>query len=127
MNDALLVQVVIVGQYRENYGAHNWDGEGECPQYWKNKGEATHPFASNVALKDLSQVIAEAKEAIPGLVESNDYFQCWYDDVAVIPNRLSMLDKISFDYDSDEDITSVPLEEVRRFRYAFGEELQPCS
>lgn len=24
--------------YRENYGAHDWDGEGECPQHWKNKG-----------------------------------------------------------------------------------------
>lgn len=25
-------------QYRENYGAHTWDGKGECPQHWKNKG-----------------------------------------------------------------------------------------
>lgn len=25
-------------QYMENYGAHDWDGEGECPQYWKMKG-----------------------------------------------------------------------------------------
>lgn len=24
--------------YRENYGAHDWYGEGECPQYWKDKG-----------------------------------------------------------------------------------------
>lgn len=23
--------------YRENYGAHDWDGQGICPQYWKNK------------------------------------------------------------------------------------------
>jgi hypothetical protein len=22
----------------ENYGAHDWDGEGECPQRWKFKG-----------------------------------------------------------------------------------------
>jgi hypothetical protein len=22
----------------ENYGAHDWDGEGECPQHWKFKG-----------------------------------------------------------------------------------------
>ena len=25
-------------QYMENYGAHDWDGTGECPQYWKMKG-----------------------------------------------------------------------------------------
>lgn len=28
----------IITQYMENYGAHDWDGEGECPQYWKMKG-----------------------------------------------------------------------------------------
>jgi hypothetical protein len=28
----------IVTQYMENYGAHDWDGEGECPQRWKMKG-----------------------------------------------------------------------------------------
>ena len=25
-------------QDAENYGAHDWDGTGECPQYWKFKG-----------------------------------------------------------------------------------------
>jgi hypothetical protein len=28
----------IITQYMENYGAHDWDGTGECPQYWKMKG-----------------------------------------------------------------------------------------
>lgn len=32
------MQIIITTQYRENYGAHSWNGEGECPQYWKNKG-----------------------------------------------------------------------------------------
>ena len=32
------MKLVINTQYRENYGAHDWDGEGECPQYWKSKG-----------------------------------------------------------------------------------------
>lgn len=32
------MKVIIYTQYRENYGAHDWNGEGECPQYWKNKG-----------------------------------------------------------------------------------------
>ena len=30
--------IVVNCQYRENYGAHQWDGEGKCPQYWKCKG-----------------------------------------------------------------------------------------
>lgn len=32
------MKVVIYTQYCENYGAHDWDGKGECPQYWKFKG-----------------------------------------------------------------------------------------
>ena len=32
------MKIVISTQYRENYGAHDWDGAGECPQYWKFKG-----------------------------------------------------------------------------------------
>ncbi len=32
------MKLLISTQYRENYGAHDWDGEGECPQYWKFKG-----------------------------------------------------------------------------------------
>lgn len=29
---------LVVAQYEENYGAHSWGGQGECPQYWKMKG-----------------------------------------------------------------------------------------
>jgi hypothetical protein len=32
------MKLVIHTQHYENYGAHDWDGEGECPQYWKAKG-----------------------------------------------------------------------------------------
>lgn len=32
------MKLVIRTQYMENYGAHDWDGQGQCPQYWKMKG-----------------------------------------------------------------------------------------
>jgi len=35
------MKIVIQTQTRENYGAHDWDGKGECPQYWKFKGGDT--------------------------------------------------------------------------------------
>ncbi len=38
------MKAVIQTQFRENYGAHDWDGEGECPQYWKSKGGSTYIF-----------------------------------------------------------------------------------
>jgi hypothetical protein len=34
----MLKDLVIGTQYMENYGAHSWDGQGDCPQYWKAKG-----------------------------------------------------------------------------------------
>ena len=30
--------LIVSTQIRENYGAHDWDGQDECPQYWKCKG-----------------------------------------------------------------------------------------
>jgi hypothetical protein len=38
MRKATKFIITLQTQYCENYGAHAWDGEGECPQYWKNKG-----------------------------------------------------------------------------------------
>jgi hypothetical protein len=31
------MKLLITTQYMENYGAHDWNGEGACPQYWKMK------------------------------------------------------------------------------------------
>ena len=38
------MKAIIQTQHMENYGAHDWDGEGECPQYWKPKGGNTYIF-----------------------------------------------------------------------------------
>ena len=32
------MKLVISTQIRENYGAHDWDGVGDCPQSWRCKG-----------------------------------------------------------------------------------------
>jgi len=62
----------ITCQYMENYGAHNWDGKGECPQYWKFKGgeDFFYPLGS----------AGRSEEAIEELVE---YFrsEVEWDDV----------------------------------------------
>jgi hypothetical protein len=38
----------IFTQIIENYGAHDWDGEGECPQYWKKKGGNTYLLTEEI-------------------------------------------------------------------------------
>ena len=52
-------KLLISTQVYENYGAHDWDGKGECPQYWKAKGgndyvvknfnKSTHPSIAESA------------------------------------------------------------------------------
>lgn len=45
----LSIRVVFQTQFRENYGAHDWDGEGECPQHWKSKGGSTYIVSATPA------------------------------------------------------------------------------
>ena len=45
------MKIVISTQFRENYGAHDWDGTGECPQYWKFKG------GSEYIIEDVEQFV----------------------------------------------------------------------
>ena len=52
----------IQTQYMENYGAHDWDGEGECPQYWKFKGGSSYKITNVPAGVDLEEVV----EAVRG-------------------------------------------------------------
>ena len=42
------MKLVIQTQFCENYGAHDWNGKGECPQYWKFKGGDTYVVDVNL-------------------------------------------------------------------------------
>ena len=53
------MMLVIRTQYMENYGAHDWDGEGECPQRWKSKGGSEYKVL-NVPLNIDYKVVVEA-------------------------------------------------------------------
>ena len=62
------MMLVIRTQYMENYGAHDWDGEGSCPQYWKFKGGSEYKIL-NVPLNiDYAEVVEAA-----GVTRDDDY------------------------------------------------------
>jgi hypothetical protein len=68
-----MAKLHIVTQYKENYGAHDWNGDGECPQYWKFKG-GDHYFVLNV---DPNRA-AETAESVRCQVEhTNPYSQSY--------------------------------------------------
>ena len=49
-------------QYRENYGAHCWDGTGDCPQHWKFKGGSTY-FIHADSAEEAEQKWADGRAA----------------------------------------------------------------
>lgn len=62
------MMLVITTQFYENYGAHDWDGEGECPQYWKSKGGSEYKVL-NVPLNVDYDAIVEAAD----VTKNNEY------------------------------------------------------
>ena len=65
------MRILIETQYMENYGAHDWDGKGECPQYWKFKGGNEvilevegFRFGSEFAEKNAEMIIDSIRDKI---------------------------------------------------------------
>jgi hypothetical protein len=87
------MKLVIQTQIKENYGAHDWDGTGECPQHWKMKGGSTYvveninpPTARNIEMDGLS-TLAPLLEMLESKDECFEEYALGYeleqDDAAV--------------------------------------------
>ena len=109
------VQVAITGDYMENYGAHDWDGQGECPQHWKCKGMSPMPFLSNVAPEHVAMMLPALEEAAVAHSYSNEFSWASYTGVRFYPNGLSASEFIEFDYKAYDEITSVSQAEIQEF------------
>ena len=68
------MKIVIDTQICENYGAHAWDGEGECPQYWKFKGGST--YAADITLEEATRRLRGiAEELCKKVTHDDEYWQ----------------------------------------------------
>jgi hypothetical protein len=54
------MKLLITTQVYENYGAHDWDGVGECPQYWKAKGGCDY-VVRNIDVNRASEIFAAVR------------------------------------------------------------------
>jgi hypothetical protein len=75
------MKLVIITQVRENYGAHDWNGVGPVPQYWKNKG------GSEYILEDLEHYLSInddfftkkvrmiVESILPNIEQNSDFYQ----------------------------------------------------
>lgn len=116
------------GQYMENYGAHDWDGEGECPQYWKYKGSDEVKVMENVTLAELPESI-KAVELRMATGEFNHSCDSWSRDcssVVYLPHGASNNVKTMIEYGMDYDMYCFPAptnderELALRFRHFMG-------
>jgi hypothetical protein len=69
------MQLLITTQVQENYGAHDWDGKGTCPQYWKFKGGNDYKYDLGSVARN-ADALAELVEYFRGQIEEdNDYYR----------------------------------------------------
>jgi len=87
--------LVIRTQFMENYGAHDWDGTGECPQYWKMKGGSEYKI-TNVPLNiDYQEVVSMAN-----VEKDNEYCREYILDWSMeADDYLSWFEKSQLEYD----------------------------
>jgi hypothetical protein len=66
------MKLLISTQTHENYGAHDWDGVGECPQYWKAKGGSDYVVKNFTNINNTTEVVMALRGQIE---EDSEYFR----------------------------------------------------
>ena len=91
------MKLLITTQIDENYGAHDWDGKGECPQYWKSKGGMDYVVEN---FSDFSQV-TETVTALRGQIECDNagYREQIIDWEVVADDYLTEYEKAQLEYE----------------------------
>jgi len=92
-----MAKLLITTQVYENYGAHDWDGVGECPQYWKAKGGNDYVVKK---FRDLNKV-TETVMALRGQIEcDNEGFRETIINFEVVANDyLTEFEKSQLEYE----------------------------
>ena len=106
----------IQTQYMENYGAHDWDGLGECPQRWKFKGGEDY-FYQLGSVEPSAEHIAELVEVLRPRIEWDDVGSRNYlvGYAVVEDDFMTEYERSQLDYDGSIAYPAVmlqPLEEV---------------
>ena len=84
------MKLIIETQFHENYGAHDWDGKGECPQRWKAKGGDTF-VVENLSERDVRRIQEGGIPTLTSLIEqSDDYYRTTIIDCQVVENGVAL-------------------------------------
>ncbi len=92
------MKLLITTQVYENYGAHDWDGKGECPQYWKAKGGSDYVikrFQGGSAAATLAVMAVRSQ-----IEEDNDHYRESIIDFRIVADDyLTEFEQSQLDYE----------------------------
>ena len=92
-----MANLLITTQVYENYGAHDWDGVGECPQYWKAKGGNDYVVKK---FKDLNKVTETVMALRSQIEQDNQAFRETIINFEVVANDyLTEFEQSQLDYE----------------------------
>lgn len=98
-----MMKILLQTQIHENYGSHDWDGTGKCPQYWKAKGgndiEIDRELTWNEAA-DVELVKSLVKAATAKINRKSDHYEERVIDWELVtPDHLTWFEKSQLEMD----------------------------
>jgi hypothetical protein len=91
------MKLLITTQNYENYGAHDWDGVGECPQYWKAKGGSDYVVKNFTNFNNTTEVVMALRGQIE---EDSEYFRSSIIDWEIVADDyLTEFEQDQLDYE----------------------------
>ena len=114
--------LVIQTQNEENYGAHDWDGTGACPQYWKMKGGQEYKVI-NIPLEGSIDAVVEM---VRGDIEiNNEGYRSYIIGYGVEnDDYLSWFEKSQLEYDGEITMKEPVIDYaayMRAFEYEYAD------
>ena len=91
-----MAKLLITTQTYENYGAHDWDGVGECPQYWKAKGGSDY-VVKKINVNKVTETVMGVRSQIE---QDNDAFRETIIDWSIVgDNDLTEFEQSQLNYE----------------------------
>ena len=101
-------KLLIQTQIEENYGAHDWDGQGECPQYWKFKGGNDYVLKNFRDFDRVTEVVMALRDKIEA---ANDaWMEHIVDWTVVEDDYLTEFERSQLEYEGKITYPAIELE-----------------
>ena len=101
-------KLLIQTQIQENYGAHDWDGQGECPQYWKFKGGNDYVVKNFQDFDRVTVVVMSLRDKIE--VANDAWMEHIIDWTIVADDYLTEFEKSQLEYEGRITYPAIELE-----------------